>query len=306
MNVTHETIQKVQSFVDALTINHPLNLPKKVVEDDTLFFSWDNEHRSPVTGEPYLYEYSYYNGVIFEGLYYLYQVTGNEVYLSYVNEYLDALLDEEGKLNSHAGYVVHHGLDCYKTADLFALVAIKEENEKYWNLCTQLYDDLAHVNEKYTEEALGGNFWHSWAGGGNAPKYKVWLDGLYMGQPFLTKYAKTRRVWDTQQLLHSVERFEWVGANLMSDKGLLYHAGNSKTDYCNFFWLRAIGWFAMALVDVMEQLDGWLLERMQAVLKAFLAGMLPWQDKESGMWKNLIDQPETFTNPLPRRCFTPW
>ena len=44
----------------------------------------------------------------------------------------------------------------------------------------------------YTEEALGGNYWHCWLDA-KPPRYKVWLDGLYMAQPFLARQASVMR-----------------------------------------------------------------------------------------------------------------
>lgn len=70
-----------------------------------------------------------------------------------------------------AGYVDHHGADCYKTAAL--VMKAFDENPAYAEVMAELYRDLTdpkHVNskgdvvvEKYTENALGNNYWHCWA-----------------------------------------------------------------------------------------------------------------------------------------------
>lgn len=302
------SILKAKNYVDALTIRSTHNVPKEIVSDEHKFFSWDNEKRTPSV-KPYLFDWSYYNGVVMEGLYDTYEARPDEgaEYKNYVLEYLNAMLvtDENGvhHLNrSLAGYVDHHGADCYKTAAL--VMKAFDENPAYADVMAELYRDLTdpkHVNskgdvvvEKYTENALGNNYWHCWAGG-QPPKYKVWLDGIYMLQPFLAHYAA--KIGDTKQLAVINERLNWVADVMLAPNGMYYHACNSREDVCAYHWTRAMGWYAMAMVDVMEVLPECYLEERKAALKLFADGMLKYQD-ESGLWANLADQPVTETNRL--------
>lgn len=302
------SILKAKNYVDALTIRSTHNVPKEIVSDEHKFFSWDNEKRTPSI-KPYLFDWSYYNGVVMEGLYDTYEARPDEgaEYKNYVLEYLNAMLvtDENGvhHLNrSLAGYVDHHGADCYKTAAL--VMKAFDENPAYAEVMAELYRDLTdpkHVNskgdvivEKYTEEALGENYWHCWAGG-QPPKYKVWLDGIYMLQPFLAHYAA--KIGDTKQLTIINECLNWVADVMLAPNGMYYHACNSREDVCAYHWTRAMGWYAMAMVDVMEVLPECYLEERKAALKLFADGMLKYQD-ESGLWANLADQPVTETNRL--------
>lgn len=302
------SILKAKNYVDALTIRSTHNVPKEIVSDEHKFFSWDNEKRTPSI-KPYLFDWSYYNGVVMEGLYDTYEARPDEgaEYKNYVLEYLNAMLvtDENGvhHLNrSLAGYVDHHGADCYKTAAL--VMKAFDENPAYAEVMAELYRDLTdpkHVNskgdvivEKYTEEALGENYWHCWAGG-QPPKYKVWLDGIYMLQPFLAHYAA--KIGDTKQLAIINESLNWVADVMLAPNGMYYHACNSREDVCAYHWTRAMGWYAMAMVDVMEVLPECYLEERKAALKLFADGMLKYQD-ESGLWANLADQPVTETNRL--------
>ncbi len=302
-----EALQRSQYYVDSLTVNSPDNDPTEVITTENRFFTWDNEHRTPDT-KPYLFNWSYYNGVITEGLTYIYQQTHDEKYLNYAKSYINAMLveDEDGHVSLNrrtAGYVDHHGLDCYKSASLVALLA--DEDPRYEKLLVDLYRDLTdptHINSKgncvateFTEEALGGNYWHSWATG-KPPMFKVWLDGLYMAQPFLARYAA--RIGDRAQQEKIARRLLWVFENMMAPNGLLYHGANSAEDVCKYHWLRAIGWYCMALVDVAEALPADLAEKLSPVIKAVADGMLKFQDPESGMWPNLVNEPVTETNRL--------
>ncbi|MBO4883683.1 MAG: glycoside hydrolase family 88 protein, partial [Clostridia bacterium] len=76
-----------------------------------------------------------------------------------------------------------------------------------------------------------------------------------------------------------------------SQTGLLYHAGNSRDDVCPFHWLRACGWFAMAMADVLECLEGHEREALSTAFGRFCDAMLSYRDAASGLWLNLIDQP---------------
>ena len=303
-----EALNRAKEYIDRLTVNSPVNIPARVVADENQFFSWDNEHRSPAD-KPYLFDWSYYNGVVMEGLYDVYQAKPDEYagYLAYVREYIDAMLVEyeDGSValsRNLAGYVDFHGADCYRTAALLA--RLMPLDERYQKLAAALYRDLTdenHVNSvgsiipcDFTEESIGGNYWHSWVGK-KPPKYKLWLDGLYMIQPFLARYAAVTS--DEAQQDKIVRRFQWVSENLQAPCGLYYHAGNSREDVCAWHWLRAIGWYGMALVDVMEALPKEKAEALIPALERFAEGMLPFQSDE-GMWANLVDQPVTETNRL--------
>lgn len=290
-------LKKSKSFIEELTVRSEVNRPAPIVTGDNLFFSWDNEHRSKKNGAPYLYSWSYYNGVIFEGLKYIYEKTGDPAYPPYIQEFIDAMITD-GALNEHAGYVPYHGLDCYKTASLLMDYAVFNagdlpEESPYCQVAARLYRDLTQLNACHAEAALGGNFWHCWREE-KPPRYKVWLDGIYMAQPFLAKYAAKAR--DTAQLKAIYRRFRWVADEMRdSETGLYVHAANSRKDCCPFFWLRAIGWYAMAQVNVMDYLPGEYAGEMKKDLQRFVDAMLKFQDA-SGMWRNLVNRPLSESN----------
>ena len=247
-----DEMNRARAFIDGLTVDAPNADPKAIVEDEDRFFAWDNEHRSRKNGKAFLYDWSYYIGVVMEGLYYMYEAGEGERYRDYVLRYLRAV-ETEGRLNEHAGYTPDHGLDCYKTASL--LPFFYHEDAELARLADALWNDLAVKNRRFAPDDLGRNYWHVWDDG-KPPKYRVWLDGLYMGQGFMARYAAMKG--DEAALSDVASRFEWVNANLLNEKtGLLYHAGNGSDDVCPWHWLRACGWYAMAQVDALECLpDG--------------------------------------------------
>ena len=280
-----QAMDRARIFIDRLTVEAENGDPKAIVEDEDRFFAWDNEHRCLKNGKTFLYDWSYYIGIVMEGLYYMYEAGAGERYKEYVKRYLHAV-ETDGMLNQYAGYDAGHGVDCYKTASL--LPAFMKEDEELKTLAGNLYHDLAVVNGVYAPEELGGCYYHVWRGG-KPPKYAVWLDGLYMSQCFLARYAK--ETGDQPALKKVANRFYWVNENLKDEKtGLFFHAGNKKGDACEFFWLRAIGWYAMAQVDVYECLEGEDREKFKAAIREFCASMIPYIDKETGMWLNLVNE----------------
>ena len=282
-----DEMKRARAFIDSLTVDAPDADPKAIVEDEDRFFAWDNEHRSRKNGKAFLYDWSYYIGVVMEGLYYMYQAGEGERYKQYVKRYLHAV-ETDGALNDHAGYVPWHGLDCYKTASL--LPYFYHEDEELRRLADALWHDLYEVNAVYAQKELGGNYWHVWDNG-KPPRYKVWLDGLYMGQVFMARYAAL--TGNEQALAAIAGRLRWVNRELLNPAtGLLYHAGNGSDDVCPFHWLRACGWYAMAQADVLECLKGEDRQELAAAFERFCQAMLQYRDPETGLWLNLIDQPK--------------
>lgn len=140
-----------------------------------------------------------------------------------------------------------------------------------------------------------GGFWHK-------QRYpsQMWLDGLYMAAPFEAEYAK---------MFHQPADFDEVAKQirLMSEhsydpvSGLFYHGWdeskqqewtNKKTGTSPCFWGRAIGWYAMALVDVLDYFpeDHPARPEIIATLQKLCAGIIQYQEAESGLWYQVVDQ----------------
>ena len=208
------SLTEAKTYTDALTINNASNDPATVVKNFKTHFTWDNEKREG--SKDYLFDWSYYNGVVFEGIEYLYEVTGETVYKDYVVEYMSSLINEDGTwatcTNSDytktecAGYDPTHGADCYKTASLLLDAYAMTGDNRYLTRAEKLYADLdtaaGTINEdgslsdgSYLLKNAGYNYRHTWA---SDPSPDLWLDGLYMILPFRAEYAK--HIGDTEEL----------------------------------------------------------------------------------------------------------
>ncbi|MBK8477689.1 MAG: glycoside hydrolase family 88 protein [Opitutaceae bacterium] len=153
-----------------------------------------------------------------------------------------------------------------------------------------LRQQLAH--QPRTSE---GGFWHKLR-----YPHQMWLDGLYMGSPFLAHYGK---VFGEPAAFNDVaKQILLIDAHLYDAKtGLYYHAwdearkqswADKTTGLSPNFWGRSIGWYAMAIVDVLDDLPPTQpeLEEINAVLRRVADGIVRWQDPKSGLWWQVVDQ----------------
>src|SRR6185436_2297352 len=139
-----------------------------------------------------------------------------------------------------------------------------------------------------------GGFWHK----GIYP-HQMWLDGVYMASPFLAKYA---RVFGEPAIFDDIARQILLAEAHTRDPqtGLLYHGwdesreqrwSNPKTGTSPQFWGRAMGWYAMALVDVLELMpqDHPKRAAIIGVLDRLAAAITSVQDKATGVWWQVLD-----------------
>ena len=297
--VLTEAIEKAKDYIDGITLENTANDPGTVVSNFGTHFTWDNEKRE--NSKSYLFDWSYYNGVVFEGMKYVFDVTGETPYRAYVLEYLSSMIAEDGTwakcvnntAKEAAGYNATHGADCYKTASLLLDAYAMTADQRYLTIAKVLYDDLTAAESNYLLPNAGNNFRHTWASDSNPD---LWLDGLYMILPFRAEYAKY--TGDTAELDQIVSRMQWVSDNMYdSATGLFYHAADNATDNSGTFWLRSIGWYAAAIVDIMDSMEGENLEAMKAQLVKLVDGMAACQNESNGMWLNNMAASESSANP---------
>jgi unsaturated rhamnogalacturonyl hydrolase len=142
-----------------------------------------------------------------------------------------------------------------------------------------------------------GGFWHK-----QRYTQQMWLDGIYMADPFHAECGK---------LFHDPAAFDDVAMQIrLMDKhsydaatGLNYHGwdamktqpwANPVTGCSSNFWGRAMGWYAMALVDVLDYFPTNHPARPHiiATLQKLSAGVLKYQDANTGLWWQVMDQGE--------------
>ena len=232
--------------------------------------------------------WNYMDGCMIKAIIELYHITKNEKYLQFADDFIDYFVNDDGSIQSYDPKEYNlDNVNAGKTLfDLYQLTG----KEKYRKAIDTVYSQLQGQPRTST-----GNFWHKMI----YPN-QIWLDGLYMAQPFYMQYEVTYN--DCKNCADSFNQFENV-YNLMRDtrNGLYYHAYDDSrqmfwcdkvTGLSSNFWLRALGWYAMALIDTMEIMPESLSKekaRLNAIYKELIDSMLPYQDEETGMWYQVVN-----------------
>nr|WP_261179873.1 glycoside hydrolase family 105 protein [Anaerobacillus sp. CMMVII] len=227
----------------------------------------------------------YHQGVYLYGMYRVWQQTQKEEYFAYFKKYVDDLVDEEGNF-----YFRRDELDAIQPGLLLFPIYEATKGEKYKVAATKLRDLLKTLN-KTTE----GGYWHK-----DKYPYQMWLDGLYMAGPFSVIYGK---VFNEPELIESVLYQEKLMRNHTKDEttGLLYHAwdekkeqpwANPETGRAPEVWSRSLGWYGMAIVDILEELPEAHPAREELIgeLKQYVDTLVKYQDEESGLWYQIVDK----------------
>lgn len=142
-----------------------------------------------------------------------------------------------------------------------------------------------------------GGFWHK-----QRYPWQMWLDGLFMGAPFYAEYTKLYQADPKPDFEDVVKQFRLIDKNLYDAKsGLYFHGWDEKheQDWANRvtgtssnFWGRGLGWYAMACVDTLDYLPKDHPGRAAIIktLNQVCEGIVKWQDPESGLWWQVLDQ----------------
>ncbi len=233
--------------------------------------------------------WNYIDGCMMTSILELYKYTKNEKYLNFVVKYVDYFVSDDGSI---LGYNPEEFStdDMCESRVLFDLYHITK-NEKYIKAIELTYSQLK--NHPRTKE---GNFWHK-----KIYPNQVWLDGLFMTQVFYMRYeTEINGMKNYPDIRH---QFEVVREKMYDpNKHLYYHGYDSskqmfwadpKTGLSKNFWLRSMGWFVVALADILGYMKQEIYEDYafyKGLLKEALDGLLQYQDKESKMFYQVIDQ----------------
>lgn len=227
----------------------------------------------------------YHQGVFLCGMEQLWGVTQEPKYDAYIQSYIDALIDEYGNF-----YFARDELDAIQAGLLLFRYDSREPNGRYRIAAEKLRSLFNTLNK--TKE---GGFWHK-----DKYPHQMWLDGLYMGGVFALKYANA---YDEPALRDMVLLQERLMRKHMKDAktGLLYHAwdearrmpwANPDTGCSPEFWARSLGWYGLALSQFLDELPegepGY--EALSASLRELIQALIPYQDKSSGLWYQVVDK----------------
>ncbi len=231
--------------------------------------------------------WNYIDGCMMTSLLSLYETTKNQTYLDFVKKFVDYYVFDDGTIRGY-DFTRYSTDDICESRVLFDLYALTHE-EKYVKAIKHTYEQIK--THPRTDEQ---NFWHK-----KIYPNQVWLDGLFMAQPFYTRYETT---FNNHKNYHDiVQQFTVVRKRMFNEEKKLYYHGydaskkvywsDPQTGLSKNFWLRAIGWYIVAIVDVASYMDDACIVKtfFKPLLKEAIDGLLQYQDKTSNMFYDVVD-----------------
>ncbi|MFZ0661880.1 MAG: glycoside hydrolase family 88 protein [Acidobacteriaceae bacterium] len=207
----------------------------------------------------------------------------------YVKQAIDQLVAPDGSIPTYDPSA--KSLDNIALGRQLLLLYQVTQDKRYYEAATLLRRQLA----TQPRNASGG-FWHK-------QKYpdQMWLDGLYMAEPFYAEYASEFQ--QPQDFADITKQFVLMEQHARSPKtGLLYHAwdesrkqpwADKTTGTSPIFWARGMGWYMMALVDTLPyypQNDPGRAALL-AILNRTAEAVVRYQDHQTGLWYQVLDKP---------------
>jgi unsaturated rhamnogalacturonyl hydrolase len=232
------------------------------------------------------FQWHYDHGFVVRSAYQVGEAHGIEALLDYGRSYVDTFVQEDGTIRSYD--VDEYNLDQVNPGRNVFLLYHQNQQGKYRKAIELLRGQLR--NHPRTPS---GGFWHK-----RIYPHQMWLDGLFMASPFYAEYAQTfgeAQVFD--DILHQVRLFEEHARDPKT--GLYYHAwdeskqqrwANPETGCSPHFWGRAMGWYGMALIDILDHFPeqhsarGELVTALRHVAEAAAKVQDP-----SGLWWQVLD-----------------
>ena len=224
--------------------------------------------------------------------------------LSYVDAWYDTMIDENGRIHKYkvSNYSTDHICPGRTLFQLYDLTG----KEKYRMAMDTLYTQIQGMPR--TPE---GGFWHK-----KVYPDQMWLDGLYMAQPFYAEYT-SRYVPENERLANYVDitrHFLIVAGHTFDyETGLYRHAWDSshkmfwadpRTGQSDHAWGRALGWYCMGIVETLPLLPDGTPGKKELidVLKEIYKILPYYADPKTGMWYQVLDRPGAEGNYVEATC----
>ncbi|KAF7377615.1 Cell wall glycosyl hydrolase [Mycena sanguinolenta] len=241
---------------------------------------------------------SYEHGEFQWGLRLLYELTGNKTYFNYIQAGVDNIVFPNGTIHGDYNFTAF-SQDPVRTGPTFIYLYQETGQAKYKTAADTFRSQL-----NGQPRTAQGQFWHKLMYFNQG-----WLDGIYMGEVFYTAYTNAFDAHNTTAWADITTQFKLMFDNTIqlpgasNNTGLMYHGydfshtavwASPDRGHSPEVWDRALGWYAMALVDVLEMAppnSGALKSTLLRILNVLAPRIRDAADPASGVWWLVITQP---------------
>lgn len=233
-------------------------------------------------------KWDYCHGFELQAIYKVWEKTNDKKYFDYVKSYADTIIDENGKIFGYKPQ--EYNIDRVNPGKMLFLLYDATKDVKIRKAIDTLREQM-----KTQPRTSDGGFWHK-----KIYPNQMWLDGLYMASPFLAEYGSRYNepaLYD--EVAHQI--ITMAKHSYDSKTGLYYHGwdesrmqrwANTETGTSPNFWSRSMGWYMMAMVDVLDFLPVNHPKRpkIKKILLNLSHSLDKYRDKKSGMWYQVTDK----------------
>lgn len=233
-------------------------------------------------------KWNYEQGLMLVALHDMYEYSGDRKYFDFILQNLDQYVELNGRIRTYR--LADYNLDNIGPGRALLAAYLNTKQEKFLFAADTLRRQIRE--QPRTKE---GGFWHK-----KIYPFQMWLDGLFMAGPFYAWYAV---ISDEADAFDDIaDQFLWIRNHTRDEStGLFYHAwdesrqqrwADPRTGRSPNFWGRAIGWYAMALVDVLDYFPVNHPRRTELVeiLRDLAESLLEFRDEKTGLWYQVLDQ----------------
>lgn len=233
-------------------------------------------------------KWNYCHGLELQAMLQVWKKTGDKKYFDYAYSFANLMVEADGKVKTYDQ--LEYNIDRVNSGKMLYPIFDATKEERF---SKAIY--LFREQMKWHPRTKKGSYWHK-----KIYPHQVWLDGVYMACPYLAEYAKRH---------NDTELFDEVALQILdvhkymydNTTGLYYHGwdesreqrwADPKTGLSPNFWSRSIGWYMMAIVDVLEFLPEDHKDRAKIIeiLKKVSASVENYQDSKTGMWYQVTDK----------------
>ncbi|MDX3772979.1 glycoside hydrolase family 88 protein [Chromatiaceae bacterium AAb-1] len=295
--IRYQTALSEQQKNVPLTAEQALNWSERLAASEMMrqtpyyaYGGWDYERKRHTNWE-------YTTGLLLQAYDDLLQVRPNPQWSQVISDVVDSFITAEGDIRTYD--IRKYNIDSLNTGNILLREYLKNPQPNYRKALDLLRKQLAEH-----PRTADGAFWHK-----KIYPHQLWLDGVYMGMPYLAFYSAE---FENGTALDEVVKEFKLTYQLLRDQqtGLYFHAwdeakqqpwANADTGLASQFWGRGIGWLGMALVDVLDYIPAGrddLRQPLLDMINDLAATLVKYQDQDSGVWYQIVDQAEATGNYL--------